>query len=379
MWLGAASTEFVTIFLSRNPSIEKRLDGRKVGGISIRLEESADGAQEEIFELQANERFGGLLGIKLSPSNREISEQDLFEARDRLPAFSRYLRPVIGGDELYSHSDWNKLKFAYDLPSEATESPGSPYIRSLKHSAPAQKLRRLLGNNRLAFACGETSVHLAFDWVPRSWILKHKLVVVCARSFGLLGLLNSNIHAAWAWQEGLRREARLVYSPKRCFMTFPLPEGLEGNTELALLAKSLSRARTAWKTENSLGLTELYNRIHDSANLQPEIVRLRNLHMAIDSAVLAAYGWSDIRLDHNFHEVSYLPTTDRVRFSISEPPRQEVIRRLSALNRQMHGVEDSTVRRLQAVLDQPMVAQRRAGRPAAKRTAAPATQTPLFD
>lgn len=376
MWPGTASTEFVTIFLSRNPSIERRLDGRKVAGISIRLEESTPHAQWEIFELQFNEQFGGLLGIKLSPANREISGPSLSEAREQLPALSEFLRPVIGGDELYSHFDWSRLKFAYDVPAQVIESLNSQHIRSLKHSAPAQKLRGLLESNRLAFACGETSVHLAFDWVPRSWILKHKLVVVCSRSFSLLGLLNSSIHAAWAWQEGLRREARLVYSPKRCFMTFPFPDRLEDDTELPLLAKALARARRAWKTENSLGLTELYNRVHDSTNFEPAIVRLRDLHVAIDAAVLRAYGWCEISLDHDFREVGYLPATDRVRFSIAEPARQEVIRKLSALNHQRHEIEDSAALRLQAALEQQSGVRRRAGRPAAKKTAA---QTHLFD
>jgi predicted transcriptional regulator len=41
-------------------------------------------------------------------------------------------------------------------------------------------------------------------------------------------------------------------------------------------------------------------------------------------------------LDHGFHEVAYLPENDRVRFTISEPARVEVLRRLSELNRQRY-------------------------------------------
>ena len=42
------------------------------------------------------------------------------------------------------------------------------------------------------------------------------------------------------------------------------------------------------------GLTKTYNRFHDPKERSPEIRRLRDLHTAMDRAVLAAYGWSDI-------------------------------------------------------------------------------------
>ena len=42
------------------------------------------------------------------------------------------------------------------------------------------------------------------------------------------------------------------------------------------------------------GLTKTYNRFHDPKERSPEIRRLRELHAAMDRAVLAAYGWTDI-------------------------------------------------------------------------------------
>jgi hypothetical protein len=55
--------------------------------------------------------------------------------------------------------------------------------------------------------------------------------------------------------------------------------------------------------------------------------------------VLLAYGWDDIDFSHDFHEVPYLPENDRVRFTISEAARIEVLRRLLELNRQRHEEE----------------------------------------
>ena len=46
--------------------------------------------------------------------------------------------------------------------------------------------------------------------------------------------------------------------------------------------------------ESNKGLTKTYNRFHDPKEQSPEIRRLRDLHAAMDRAVLAAYGWTDI-------------------------------------------------------------------------------------
>ncbi len=61
----------------------------------------------------------------------------------------------------------------------------------------------------------------------------------------------------------------------------------------------------------------------------------------MDLAITQAYGWTDLSLNHGFQEVSYLPENDRIRFTISEAARLEVLRRLSELNRQRNEAEDS--------------------------------------
>lgn len=84
------------------------------------------------------------------------------------------------------------------------------------------------------------------------------------------------------------------------------------------------------------GLTKLYNHFHSDTKSDLCIESLRALQREMDAAVAYAYGWDDIDLGHDFHEVSYLPENDRVRFTISESARTEVLRRLSALNRQQY-------------------------------------------
>jgi len=87
------------------------------------------------------------------------------------------------------------------------------------------------------------------------------------------------------------------------------------------------------------GLTTFYNALHAPSERSLELQRLRDAQVNIDRSVAAAYGWSDLPLDHDFHEVDYLPANDRVRFTISERARREVLRRLAELNRERYEEE----------------------------------------
>jgi len=83
-----------------------------------------------------------------------------------------------------------------------------------------------------------------------------------------------------------------------------------------------------------VGLTKTYNRFHDSAETAADIARLRELHVEMDQAVAAAYGWDDLSLGHDFHE-----TAQGQRFTISESARREVLGRLLALNHERYEQE----------------------------------------
>ncbi len=86
--------------------------------------------------------------------------------------------------------------------------------------------------------------------------------------------------------------------------------------------------------ERDEGLTEVYNRFHDSDELAEDIERLRELHVKMDEAVADAYGWGDLDLGHGFHE-----TKQGVRFTISEEARREILDRLLLLNHERYAEE----------------------------------------
>ncbi len=164
------------------------------------------------------------------------------------------------------------------------------------------------------------------------------------------------------------------YSPSECFDTFfALREDLwqRPNAALAALGERYHEHRRQLMLRLWLGLTDVYNLFHSKAlesDLKkhyagrakkdrqsldiPEehreaalkftfdeslagLVELRHIHVELDNAVLAAYGWHDsgpmgpaVNLAHDFYEVETLPENDRTRYTISPAARKQVLARL---------------------------------------------------
>ena len=82
------------------------------------------------------------------------------------------------------------------------------------------------------------------------------------------------------------------------------------------------------------GLTKTYNRVHDPDEQADDIVRLREIHVALDYAVRDAYGWDDLDLGHDFHDTKF-----GTRYTFAPVPRQEVLDRLLELNHERYAEE----------------------------------------
>jgi hypothetical protein len=87
----------------------------------------------------------------------------------------------------------------------------------------------------------------------------------------------------------------LRYTPSDCFETFPFPENFETDAKLEAVGRKYYEFRAALMLNNNEGLTKTYNRFHDPDEGSAEIKKLRELHAAMDRAVLDAYGWSDLQ------------------------------------------------------------------------------------
>lgn len=181
--------------------------------------------------------------------------------------------------------------------------------------------------------CSEVTKHLGFVRMPNICIMSANLDVF--KSVGLFTVCQSSLHEIWARQYSSKLETRLKYSPGNAFETFAFPAGFNDrpDSQLDSLGGHFHQARIDVMRTDRIGLTKLYNRFHSDSERDPRIEGLRALQCEMDAAVARAYGWNDIDLSHGFHEVPYLPEKDRVRFTISDTARLEVLRRLSELNR----------------------------------------------
>jgi len=88
-------------------------------------------------------------------------------------------------------------------------------------------------------------------------------------------------------------EDRLRYTPSDCFETFPFPDGWQSHPALESAGAEYYELRAGLMVRNHEGLNRTYNRFHHPDEADPAILRLRELHAAMDRAVLDAYGWPD--------------------------------------------------------------------------------------
>jgi hypothetical protein len=89
------------------------------------------------------------------------------------------------------------------------------------------------------------------------------------------------------------------------------------------------------------GLTKTYNRFHDPNERSADIVKLRELHAALDRAVLDAYGWTDLKPTCEFlldyggdEEAGGRQRKKPWRYRWPDDFRDEVLARLLELNKQ---------------------------------------------
>jgi hypothetical protein len=159
-------------------------------------------------------------------------------------------------------------------------------------------------------------------------------------------VLQSRGHEVWARTFSSTLKDDLAYAPSDCFETFPFSIDLETDTKLERLGRDYFLFRAALMVKNNEGLTKTYNRFHDPNERSADILRLRELHAAMDRAVLNAYGWTDVPtgcqflLDYEEEEdENDTPSSGRVRkkpwrYRWPDEVRDEVLARLLELNKQ---------------------------------------------
>ena len=234
------------------------------------------------------------------------------------------------------------------------------------------------------FVAARTTKHLSFSKISSSYVFTDALYVFSTDRWDHFAVVQSTVHEVWARKYSGALKQDLRYSPSKCFDTFAFPGDLwrSPTAVLAALGERYHEHRRILMLRLWLGLTDVYNLFHSNelaADLKkhfatrakkdpqglaiPEehraaalkftydealagVPELRRLHVELDNAVLAAYGWNvqgedgpPITLAHDFYEVETLPENDRTRYTISPAARKELLARLLKENHRRAAAE----------------------------------------
>jgi hypothetical protein len=247
-----------------------------------------------------------------------------------------------GLDQSYLTENYPELfEFAYSRIFAERQKSSSKGRREKwwLYTSPADDIYRSIIHLQFVIATCFTSKHPVFAILPKEQIFSNALVIVCSDSYARFGCLQSSFHSAWVQEYGSTLETRQRYAVSDVYNTFPFPNL---NDEIKNASFNYLQLRNSIQKTLNYGLTDLYNEFNNSSNSESQFGSLRELHVAVDNAVLLSYGWSDITLLHDFYEVDYLPENDRVRFTIHPDARKEVLKRLLELNHKIHEEEKAS-------------------------------------
>jgi hypothetical protein len=298
--------------------------------------------------------------------DRDASTLD--EMRTIVKFDARYqsrIRPYLGGEEILRDPKHSCRRYVIDLndctEEEARNWPALMTIVETKVRPERNKLKDTVdgvrykkgwwkwGRNSVSLneAKGQlkkvivhpfTSTHSAFAFIDANIVVGAPHIVIAIDSLSAFASLQSRPHENWAWFFASSMKDDLRYTPSDCFETFPFPKNWKTHADLEAVGKSYYEFRAAHMIKNNEGLTKTYNRFHDPDERDSHILKLRELHAAMDRAVLNAYGWHDIPTDCEFlleYEIDEEAGDDKKkpwRYRWPDKVHDDVLARLLELN-----------------------------------------------
>jgi len=372
-WPGLASVIVSVVHIQKGSHEEQRqLDGRPVSHISAYLVDSASSDDPPVLVANRKKCFQGsiILGMGFSFDDNDkkgvANPLSLMKSiLERHPPSKECIFPYIGSEEVNNDPRHRHNRFVIDFDDRDLESArcypdlfriveekvkpermklDGSYKKfwwlfgrhSLDGRAAAKKLKCVL-----VTTCSATP-HLSFAFLPKGMVYANSLDVFAFESLSAFCTLQSRPHEVWARFFTSSFKDDLRYAPTDCFETFPFPENSETHAKLEAVGKEYYEFRAALMVKNNEGLTKTYNLFHDPNEKSPDILRLRELHAAMDRAVLDAYGWTDLQPTCDFL-LDYVEEEEEnegggkakkkpYRYRWPDDFRDEVLARLLALN-----------------------------------------------
>jgi hypothetical protein len=368
-WPGSASLEIAQVWCTRRDwAGESLLGGAAVPRIVPTLDAvgRVTGAPEK---LKSNEGIA-FIGSYVLGMGFTMTEAEARAMTDADPRNAEVLFPYLNGHDLnqsptqsasrwvINFFDWSEERAAtYRLPFEKVERDvkperlklrpdGRPVVSAGAHAhwwryeRPRPALYRAIQGLDRVIVIAQTSNTLQPSRFALPVVSSHTLIVFASSQPGLLGLLASNVHRTWITNYGPTMRTDIRYTPSDVFETFPFPLARPATPEsdplasLATPGEAMEAARNGVMSGRGIGLTSTYNLVNDPDCTDADVQALRDTHVALDLAVLRAYGWPDLDPDHGFHD-----TAQGRRFTIGPAARTELLDRLLELNHTRHAAE----------------------------------------
>ena len=372
-WPGQAAVVVSVVHVTHGAArCQKVLDGKIVRFITSYL--FSVGGDEDPKGLIVN-RGQSFLGSKVgnqafmfddrSPLANPVSLYHHLSQSD--PLNETVLRPYVGAKDLYAAARWIPSRYVIDfggipeheLGSWETvlevlrvglankygegfeESHGGWWLHAHQNKAGKAAISSL----KKVFVVARVSDSFAFTMVSTDVVINDKLVIFSFGKHSGFCVLQSRAHEVWARFFGSTLKDDLQYTPTVCFETFPFPESWKADPALEAAASMYYEYRAGLMVKNNQGLTQTYNRFHDPEERAPGILKLRELHAAMDRVVLEAYGWTDIPtdceflLDYEIDEETWGNKKKPYRYRWPDAVHDEVLARLLDLNQKRYAEE----------------------------------------
>ncbi len=375
VWEGEAAVVVAQVFVRRggHDDAPPMLDGRPVRRISAYLMEGdLDGSPAS---LRAN-RKQAFEGSKLygngfafrddRPASDEHRLASMHAILAREPQSAARIKPLLGGEDLNNHPLHRASRYAMNFSGLTEAQVENDYPRLYRLCRDTVKRERdhvstrstrenwwlyererpdlytAISGLATVLALCRVSLHLAIARVDANQIFGESVDVFALPSFASFAVLQSRVHEVWVRFFASSMKDDLRYTPSDCFDTFPLPLDHAADAALEAVGQACHDHRAAMMVAGGAGMTPTYNRFHRAADSAPDIATLRDLHAALDRAVLVAYGWDDLAADaapvpldadreddHRYHDRLFWPA----------PFRDAVLGRLLRLNEERAAME----------------------------------------
>jgi hypothetical protein len=264
------------------------------------------------------------------------------------PELTAVIKPYLTGDDINSSPALSASRWAidfYPLDELDASSYGAAFahvrewVKPERDKNPKKTYRErwwLFAENtpsmRAAIADYDEVIAMAIvsrtivpARVPTNQILSGMVAVFPTDSYSFQAFLSSSIHQVWASTYSSTLQSGDRYTPTDVLETLPLPIR---TSDLEKAGVALDGTRRAIMADRQLGLTALYNLVNDpSVQHDADVETMRALHVQVDEATMAAYGWDDLPLEHGFHTYRQME-----RWTVSPIARVEILDRLLELN-----------------------------------------------